>query len=414
MAGGCIVQFTVILLCRLLLGFPCSCGMRAVIAAGDSRCSAARGSRGGRAHETASTSLRCSAGPRGTRGLRAPLLRRTRMTVMVNSKMRSKPAAAADIVKENRNAKEITSGYIGLALALGLGEAVQKVDADALFGSIDHSIGPLLPYTSTVYFLALSLWTQYTGSWRALGETRTSDIRLRDSLLAPVLASASLFSLYLLIKVGFDPFKYINGYFFLVGSLALFENSRKFALSAVQVAAPGYELPERLRWRIRVPEFLLTDETEEFLETSVIDLVCVSLALGLASVALLDTHLSQFTINNLIALFIAMDVMRLIGFRSYATGAILLVGLLCYDVFWVFGSPSVVGSNVMMEVATQSGPVGPSRLLFPIATKVTTSRFPFSLLVRHRVHLSRLTTRNAHALVTRSGGPECVSQSVSM
>lgn len=342
------------------------------------------------------------------------------MTVMVNSKMRSKPAAAAaDIVKENRNAKEITSGYIGLALALGLGEAAQKVDADALFGSIDHSIGPLLPYTSTVYFLALSLWTQYTGSWRALGETRTSDIRLRDSLLAPVLASASLFSLYLLIKVGFDPFKYINGYFFLVGSLALFENSRKFALSAVQVVAPGYELPERLRWRIRVPEFLLTDEEravggEEFLETSVIDLVCVLLALGLASVALLDTHLSQFTINNLIALFIAMDVMRLIGFRSYATGAILLVGLLCYDVFWVFGSPSVVGSNVMMEVATQSGPVGPSRLLFPIATKVTTSRFPFSLLVRHRVHLSRLTTRNAHALVTRSGGPECVSQSVSM
>jgi len=336
------------------------------------------------------------------------------MTVMVNSKMRSKPAAAADIVKENRNAKEITSGYIGLALALGLGEAAQKVDAGALFGSIDHSIGPLPPYTSTVYFLALSLWTQYTGSWRALGETRTSDIRLRDSLLAPVLASASLFSLYLLIKVGFDPFKYINGYFFLVGSLALFENSRKFALSAVQVAAPGYELPERLRWRIRVPEFLLTDETEEFLETSVIDLVCVSLALGLASVALLDTHLSQFTINNLIALFIAMDVMRLIGFRSYATGAILLVGLLCNDVFWVFGSPSVVGSNVMMEVATQSGPVGPSRLLFPIATKVTTSRFPFSLLVRHRVHLSRLTTRNAHALVIRSGGPECVSQSVSM
>ena len=80
------------------------------------------------------------------------------------------------------------------------------------------------------------------------------------------------------------------------------------------------------------------------------------------------------------ALFVAMDVMRLIGFRSFSVGAILLCGLLAYDVFWVFGSPSVVGSNVMMEVATQSGPVGPSRLLFPIAAKAASSRFPFSLL----------------------------------
>ena len=40
-----------------------------------------------------------------------------------------------------------------------------------------------------------------------------------------------------------------------------------------------------------------------------------------------------------------MDVMRLIGFRSFSVGAILLCGLLAYDVFWVFGSPSVVGSN---------------------------------------------------------------------
>ena len=115
-------------------------------------------------------------------------------------------------------------GYLGLAGALGLGQAVQGVDAGALAG---HAAGPLLPYTSTVYFLALSLWTQYTGSWRAIGEKRTSDIKLRDSLLAPVFASASLFSLYLLIRVGFDPFKYINAYFFLVGRCAAPRPSRR-------------------------------------------------------------------------------------------------------------------------------------------------------------------------------------------
>jgi hypothetical protein len=44
--------------------------------------------------------------------------------------------------------------------------------------------------------------------------------------------------------------------------------------------------------------------------------------------------------------------MQLVGLNSFRTAAVLLGGLLCYDVFWVFGSPSVVGDNVMLSVAT--------------------------------------------------------------
>ena len=60
----------------------------------------------------------------------------------------------------------------------------------------------------------------------------------------------------------------------------------------------------------------------------------------------------------------------LVGLGSFAAAGSLLLGLLCYDAFWVFGSGYVFGdgtadSNVMMAVATSDAFQGPFRLLFP-------------------------------------------------
>jgi len=41
----------------------------------------------------------------------------------------------------------------------------------------------------------------------------------------------------------------------------------------------------------------------------------------------------------------------------------MLIGLFLYDIFWVFGSKSVFGSNVMVSVAT--GVEAPIKLMFP-------------------------------------------------
>lgn len=86
-----------------------------------------------------------------------------------------------------------------------------------------------------------------------------------------------------------------------------------------------------------------------------------------------------------------------VGIRSFRVAGVLLMGLLFYDIFWVFGSPrcaalarctgqrhapalksslaqprprcvcacSVVGDNVMLDVATSDLITGPNRLLFP-------------------------------------------------
>lgn len=74
--------------------------------------------------------------------------------------------------------------------------------------------------------------------------------------------------------------------------------------------------------------------------------------------------------------------LQLLGLKSFRTGAVMLAGLLLYDVFWVFGSKVVIGDNVMLTVATSDIVSGPTRLLFPRIAGGTgeASNFPFSLL----------------------------------
>ncbi len=69
-------------------------------------------------------------------------------------------------------------------------------------------------------------------------------------------------------------------------------------------------------------------------------MLAVAAALGLSTAELASGH-SSFTLNNLIATLVATDILQLIGPRSFRTAGLLLVGLLLYDVFWVFGSPKV-------------------------------------------------------------------------
>lgn len=78
----------------------------------------------------------------------------------------------------------------------------------------------------------------------------------------------------------------------------------------------------------------------------------------------------------------ATDILQLLGIRSFRTAALMLFGLLAYDVFWVFGSPAVVGDNVMLAVATSDAITGPTRLLFPRIPggMGEAAEFPFSLL----------------------------------
>jgi len=71
----------------------------------------------------------------------------------------------------------------------------------------------------------------------------------------------------------------------------------------------------------------------------------------------------NWIINNAFGISFCLLGIRSIGLSDFKTGAIVLVGLFFYDIFWVFGSKSVFGSNVMVSVAT--GIEAPIKLMFP-------------------------------------------------
>lgn len=67
--------------------------------------------------------------------------------------------------------------------------------------------------------------------------------------------------------------------------------------------------------------------------------------------------------KNVLATGLALSAIDMLSISDYQTEAILLSGLFFYDIFWVFGSKSVFGSNVMVSVAKQFE--GPIKLVFP-------------------------------------------------
>lgn len=73
------------------------------------------------------------------------------------------------------------------------------------------------------YFVALALLTQYIGSHRALTSNQRTNISLKQGFLAPVFASISLLSLYLVLKVfpDLDLQTILNLYFGLIGTIAV-------------------------------------------------------------------------------------------------------------------------------------------------------------------------------------------------
>merc|ERR1712194_867418 len=71
----------------------------------------------------------------------------------------------------------------------------------------------------------------------------------------------------------------------------------------------------------------------------------------------------SWVINNIFGVSFAVLGIKTIGICDFKTGAILLVGLFFYDIFGVFFSKPVFGSNVMVSVA--KGVEAPIKLMFP-------------------------------------------------
>eukprot|EP00889_Picochlorum_renovo_P003866 jgi/Picre1/30896/NNA_006255.t1 len=272
--------------------------------------------------------------------------------------------AAADVWQWNESADATrTYSVFSAVLLLGLLPAVQESRIGDLF-----------------YFISLAVTTIYMGAHRGLNSKERQAVTLKQGVLAPVFASAALLTLYAITKYFpdlnlqtlLDIYFWLLACFATIGAFRAHEGFGKEIKSAVCDACQC----------ARVPGCRRTGRRESDISSFVSDGYIVAvLGISLATLDMVSHH-GNFTVNNTIACLIAADIMQLIGLSSFRVAGVLLIGMLLYDVTWVFASPAAIGENVMLKVATSDAVVGPTRLLFPRipGSLGEASSFPFALL----------------------------------
>ncbi|KAJ8016550.1 hypothetical protein DPEC_G00008410 [Dallia pectoralis] len=173
----------------------------------------------------------------------------------------------------------------------------------------------------------------------------------RDAARFPIIASCTLFGLYLFFKIFSQ--EYINlllsMYFFVLGILALSHTMSPFMNRIFPANIP-----------IKQYQLLFTQgsgETKEEIvnyEFDTKDMICLLLSTVVGVWYILKKH---WIANNLFGLAFALNGVELLHLNNVSTGCILLGGLFVYDVFWVFGT------NVMVTVAKSFE--APIKLVFP-------------------------------------------------
>ncbi|XP_073538907.1 minor histocompatibility antigen H13 isoform X1 [Phyllobates terribilis] len=215
--------------------------------------------------------------------------------------------------------------------------------------------GTALAYGS---LLGMALLPIFFGAMRSVSCARgknSSDmpetITSRDAARFPIIASCTLFGLYLFFKIFSQ--EYINlllsMYFFILGVLAL-----------AHTISPAMNRLFPENFPNKQYQLLFTqgsgDSKEEVInyEFDTRDLVCLVISGVVGVWYILKKH---WIANNLFGLAFALNGVELLHLNNVSTGCILLGGLFIYDIFWVFGT------NVMVTVAKSFE--APIKLVFP-------------------------------------------------
>ena len=175
-------------------------------------------------------------------------------------------------------------------------------------------------------------------------ETLTS----KDAMQFPLLGSASLFGLYCAFKF-FDKETVnliISVYFCLVGVAAL-----------TATLGPTFEAvgPKFLSNEVKMKHFLpesIGGKSPWIFNVSDIFALMAGIAFNVAYF-----QSKHWTMNNVLGICFCLQGIERFSLGTYKIGAILLVGLFFYDIFWVFGT------DVMVTVAKSLD--GPIKILFP-------------------------------------------------
>jgi minor histocompatibility antigen H13 len=210
----------------------------------------------------------------------------------------------------------------------------------------------------------------YIGSYRSLNllvkeadggakAQETEVLSMNDAYKFPLVGSAALFGLYVAFKYcDKDTVNLILSlYFSVVGVFALTGSFSSFAsLYITSKTQYGFK-----------KTFPLVGEIDMLCTPA--EIVCLIISTIFSVVYFKTKH---YMMNNIFGICFCIQSIERISVGSYKIGAILLVGLFFYDIFWVFGT------DVMVTVAKSFD--GPIKLLFPVILPTLTEKGKFSLL----------------------------------
>jgi hypothetical protein len=216
----------------------------------------------------------------------------------------------------------------------------------------------------TVNVIVTATLIIYIGSYRSLkllatveegGSAEREVLSSKDAAQFPIVGSCALFGL-------FCAFKYLDKEMVNIVLSAYFLFVGIFTMTGT--LAPFVELvvtsKEKYGFKKTFP--VIGEVDAEFTMAEFVSMVPATIF----SVYYVKTK--HFMMNNVMGISFCVQSIERISIGSYKIGAILLSGLFFYDIFWVFGSEKVFGSNVMVTVAKNFD--GPIKLLFPRALPV--------------------------------------------
>ena len=220
------------------------------------------------------------------------------------------------------------------------------------------SLAPLVVNINpNVNVILTACTTVFVGCYRSVKPTPPSETMSNEHAMRfPFVGSAMLLSLFLLFK--FLSKDLVNTvltlYFFILGIVAL---------SATLLPSIKRFLPKQWNEDLIVWRFPYFSSLEiEFTKSQIVagipgTFFCAWYALK-----------KHWLANNTLGLAFCIQGIEMLSLGSFKTGAILLVGLFFYDIFWVFFTP------VMVSVAKSFD--APIKLLFPTSNAAR----PFSML----------------------------------
>lgn len=181
-----------------------------------------------------------------------------------------------------------------------------------------------------------------------------------DAYQFPLVGSASLFGLYLAFKfLDKSIVNFLIGFYF--GAVGCFAMTTTFSPAIAKFTPESFKKQYKFKAPMDMSIEFGGNEVVAFIASLVLCLIYFFMG-------------KPWYLNNVIGIAFCLQGIERFSLGTYKIGAILLIGLFFYDIFWVFGT------EVMVTVAKNLD--GPIKLLFPrsLAVNAETGKLDLSLL----------------------------------